>query len=427
MTTPQTAEQNAAPRRRGRPRKVRPECVMDSAVTEQTAVQAVATDASADAALLRAQSVIDAGPDKGAGRAASEERLIAEEKPSAYASARRAPKDSLRRLGERWLDELLAARGLSPMTVTSYRQDLAALADFVEESLGEGLNCRAALSKLDDEQLLLFVVWLRQRGDGKRTLARRLSSLRGFLGWCADLGFISGNPAALLDGPKLPRVLPNVLSRSEVLALLAAPDPHTKLGRRDRAMLELMYASGLRVSELVNLHPLDIDFQAGLMRIFGKGRKERLVPIHQRALDIMEHYLDAVRPDFMPQTSFIFLNRSGLGLTRQAVWKLIRRYALEAGIQRDISPHTMRHTFATHLLEGGADLRTVQLLLGHSDLAATELYTHVRSDVLEEVYRRCHPRNGERAFEAPADPADAMPSLEELADLLSDTGDDHEL
>ena len=192
-------------------------------------------------------------------------------------------------------------------------------------------------------------------------------------------------------------------------------------------MRELMYASGLRVSELVNLHPLDIDLQRGVVRVFGKGRKERLVPMHQRALDVMEEYLRAVRPDFMPQTSFVFLNRSGQGLTRQAVWKLIRRYALEAGIRRDISPHTMRHTFATHLLEGGADLRTVQLLLGHSDLAATELYTHVRSDVLEDVYRRCHPRNGERAFAPPADPADEMPSLEELADLLSDAGVEHEL
>ena len=418
MNSPQTAEPSA-PRRRGRPRKVRPE---DAACAPGSGAEA-----RPEAALLRAQSVIDSGEDAGAGRRAAEARILAEERPSAFASARRAPKDSLRRIGERWLDELLASRGLSPMTVSSYRQDIAALADFTEESLGEGLNGRAVLSKLDDEQLLLFVVWLRQRGDGKRTLARRLSSLRGFLGWCADLGFIGGNPAALLDGPKLPRVLPNVLSRGEALALLAAPDPHTKLGRRDRAMLELMYASGLRVSELVNLHPLDIDLQRGVVRVFGKGRKERLVPMHQRALDVMEEYLRAVRPDFMPQTSFVFLNRSGQGLTRQAVWKLIRRYALEAGIRRDISPHTMRHTFATHLLEGGADLRTVQLLLGHSDLAATELYTHVRSDVLEDVYRRCHPRNGERAFEEPADPADSMPSLEELAGMLSDPGEDHEL
>ncbi len=407
-----SAEQQS-PRRRGRPRKERPVPSAPSVPEGQNG-----------AALLRAQSVIDAGAAEGQGRAAAEARIFSTAKPSAWAAVRMAAPDSLRRLGERWLEMLLAARGLSPATVASYRQDLAALADFVDESLDDGLDARAALARLDDEQLLLFVVWLRQRGDGKRTLARRLSCLRGFLGWCEENSVVSGNPAALLDGPKLPRVLPNVLSQREVLKLLDAPDPHSKLGRRDRAMLELMYASGLRVSELVGLHPLDIDFQAGTVRVFGKGRKERLVPIHARAVDILGQYLRDVRPDFAPQSSFVFLNRSGLGLTRQAVWKLIRRYALEAGIQRDISPHTMRHTFATHLLEGGADLRTVQMLLGHSDLAATELYTHVRSDVLEDVYRRCHPRNGEGALR---DSADDMPTLEELAALLDHAGDDDDL
>ena len=335
-------------------------------------------------AVLEAQAVIDA-PEP-----ASQEK---KERPTALFAARRAPTDSLRALGERWLDELLAVRGLSPMTVESYRQDIASLAAFLEESGAESCTASQALSRLDDEQLLLFVVWLRRRGDGKRTLARRLSCLRGFLGWCVDQHLMTGNPAELLDGPKLPRVLPNVLSREEVLALIDAPDRHSRLGRRDRAMLELMYASGLRVSELVNLRPLDIDLQRGVVRVFGKGRKERLVPMHARAVAVMDDYLRNVRPDFSPQDSRVFLNRSGMGLTRQAVWKLIRRYALEARIGRDISPHTMRHTFATHLLEGGADLRTVQMLLGHSDLAATELYTHVRSDILEDVYRRCHPRN----------------------------------
>lgn len=403
-------------RRRGRPRKERPVPPARSAPS--------APDGQDKAALLRAQSVIDGGAAEGQGRAAAEARILSTGKPSAWAAACMAAPDSLRRLGERWLEVLLAARGLSPATVASYRQDLAALADFVDESLDEALDARTALARLDDEQLLLFVIWLRQRGDGKRTLARRLSCLRGFLGWCSENSVISGNPAALLDGPKLPRVLPNVLSQREVLKLLDAPDPHTKLGRRDRAMLELMYASGLRVSELVGLHPLDLDLQAGTVRVFGKGRKERLVPLHARAVDTLGQYLRDVRPDFAPQSSFVFLNRSGLGLTRQAVWKLIRRYALEAGIQRDISPHTMRHTFATHLLEGGADLRTVQMLLGHSDLAATELYTHVRSDVLEDVYRRCHPRNGEGALR---DSADDMPTLEELTALLDHAGEDHDL
>lgn len=356
-------------------------------------------------AVLEAQAVID-----GAGEvAASEEKHV-----TAFRAARNAPSDSLRALGERWLDELLAVRGLSPMTVESYRQDIASLASFLEESGEEKLTARQALSGLDDEQLLLFVVWLRRRGDGRRTLARRLSCLRGFFGWCADQGVMESNPAELLDGPKLPRVLPNVLSRDEVMRLLQAPEGHSRLGRRDRAMLELMYASGLRVSELVTLRPLDLDLQRGVVRVFGKGRKERLVPMHARAVSVMEEYLSVVRPDFSPQDSRVFLNRSGRGLTRQAVWKLIRKYALAAHIGRDISPHTMRHTFATHLLEGGADLRTVQILLGHSDIAATELYTHVRSDVLEDVYRRCHPRNnaprgedGERSAASSGDAGDA--------------------
>ena len=366
----------AVKRGRGRPRKVR------------------ADSAAEGSALLEAQAVIDAP------EGVSQEK---EKKPTALSAARRAPSDSLRALGERWLDELLAVRGLSPMTVDSYRQDIASLSSFLEESGLGDCTAKQALSRLDDEQLLLFVVWLRRRGDGKRTLARRLSCLRGFLGWCVDLGLMEGNPAELLDGPKLPRVLPNVLTRQEVLALIDAPDTRTKLGRRDHAMLELMSASGLRVSELVHLRPLDIDLQSGVVRVFGKGRKERLVPMHARAVAVMDDYLRSVRPEFMPQESVVFLNRSGMGLTRQAVWKLIRRYALEARIGRDISPHTMRHTFATHLLEGGADLRTVQMLLGHSDLAATELYTHVRSDLLEDVYRRCHPRNAYHAEGADSD------------------------
>lgn len=365
----------AVKRGRGRPRKVR------------------ADSAAEGSALLEAQAVIDAP------EGVSQEK---EKKPTALSAARRAPSDSLRALGERWLDELLAVRGLSPMTVDSYRQDIASLSSFLEESGLGDCTAKQALSRLNDEQLLLFVVWLRRRGDGKRTLARRLSCLRGFLGWCVDLGLMEGNPAELLGGPKLPRVLPNVLTRQEVLALIDAPDTRTKLGRRDHAMLELMYASGLRVSELVHLRPLDIDLQSGVVRVFGKGRKERLVPMHARAVAVMDDYLRSVRPEFMPQESVVFLNRSGMGLTRQAVWKLIRRYALEARIGRDISPHTMRHTFATHLLEGGADLRTVQMLLGHSDLAATELYTHVRSDLLEDVYRRCHPRNAYHAEGADA-------------------------
>lgn len=314
--------------------------------------------------------------------------------------------------GTRWLDMLLAERGLSAHTVDAYRQDLRALGEFCEESgvrpshvgpshvgkdKGETDKADESVPLFDEQTLLLFIVWLRRRGDGHRTLARRLSCLRGFFGWCAEEKLIEGNPAALLDGPKLPQLLPNVLSVDEVRALLGAPDAGTPLGRRDRAMLELMYAAGLRVSELTGLKPLDVDFQRGVVRVFGKGRKERLVPLHDRAVDMLRSYLTECRPLFSPHDDAFFLNRSGTGLTRQAVWKIIKRHALAAGIAKDISPHTLRHSFATHLLEGGADLRTVQMLLGHSDLAATELYTHIGARHLREVFARCHPRNSEWA------------------------------
>lgn len=297
-----------------------------------------------------------------------------------------------------WLDALLAQRGLSLHTVNAYRQDLQALNDFLEEWLAPSESKNSTkFPHIDDEMLLLFAVWLRRRGDGPRTLARRLSCLRGFFSWCMEDGRIKDNPAALLDGPKLPSVLPHVLTQEQALTLLATPDMTGKLGQRDAAMLELLYAAGLRVSELVDLRPLDVDVQRGVVRIFGKGRKERLVPLHARAVRCVEKYLSQCRPLFGPLPgpagSALFLNRSGKGLTRQAVWKIIKRYAVLAGIRTPISPHTMRHSFATHLLEGGADLRTVQLLLGHSDLAATELYTHVGAIHLAEVHAAFHPRN----------------------------------
>ena len=175
--------------------------------------------------------------------------------------------------------------------------------------------------------------------------------------------------------------------------VLALPDTATRLGMRDRAMLELLYAAGLRVSELIEMKVLDYDAQTGLLRVFGKGAKERLVPIHYTAQDVLGRYLLNTRPGFRPAADFMFLNRSGKGLTRQGVWKLIKTYADKAGIKRSISPHTFRHSFATHLLEGGADLRTVQLLLGHSDISATEIYTHIQAGRLKSIHQQYHPRS----------------------------------
>ena len=290
------------------------------------------------------------------------------------------------KLASRWLDGLIAERGLSRNTVAAYRQDLDALRDFLDE-------LESPLADLGDEDVTLFVAWLRNRGDAARTLARRISSLRNFLAWCVDRGALASNPAALIDTPKLPSLLPDVLTQEEITRLLNAPDATGKLGLRDRAMLELLYAAGMRVSELIELRPLDLDLQRGVVRIFGKGSKERLVPLHDAAVVRMSEYLRDIRPLFTPVENNVFLNRSGNGLSRQGVWKLVKRYALDAGIRKPISPHTFRHSFATHLLEGGADLRSVQILLGHADMSATELYTHVQSERLLHIHRQYHPRS----------------------------------
>lgn len=356
---------------------------------------------------------------------------------------------------QKWLESLLTQRGLSHHTIAAYAQDLQSLANFLYEwekeegtqniskenfpahqkSLLDIENNQASsncinttviishhqLTQIEEDDLLMYMFFLRQKGDSKRTIARRISSIRSFFSWLYQEKMIHNNPAALLDAPKIPQYLPEVLTLEEVSTLINTPDLQTKLGNRDRAMLELLYAAGLRVSELVQIRPSDFDFQKGIVRLFGKGRKERLVPLHENACHILMNYITTWRPLFEQNNSKniydkkenknsitknkplnleknlfhnkeLFLNRSGKKLTRQGIWKLIKRYALLANIRNPISPHTLRHSFATHLLEGGADLRTVQILLGHSDLSATELYTHIRADVLTKIYARAHPR-----------------------------------
>ena len=291
---------------------------------------------------------------------------------------------------EEWLNSLLVQQGLSEHTISAYRQDLETLHAFTDQN-------KSPLDTLDEDDLLLFSIFLRQKGDSKRTIARRLSCIRKFFAWLFEEKHIGKNPAELLDSPKIPLYLPEVLNMEEIQKILSAPNPATKLGQRDTAILHLLYASGVRVSELINIKPTDIDFQNGIIRVFGKGKKERLIPIHGLALSVLTDYLQNTRKQFIkdiPGDAELFLNRSGKKLTRQAIWKLIKRYGQSAEIQGIISPHTLRHSFATHLLEGGADLRTVQILLGHSDLTATELYTHICQQKIQEIYSRAHPRCG---------------------------------
>lgn len=285
-----------------------------------------------------------------------------------------------------YLAYLTVLRGLAENTVLSYGSDLAFFRAFLLEHGG-------TFQDVNEDTLFLYLLELRRKGLNNTSLSRNISCLRGFFDFLVQERLCSANPATLLDSPKLTRHLPHVLSRTEAATLLDTPDAHDRLGFRDKTMLELLYAAGLRVSELTALRLGDFDAQSGFLHVMGKGSKERYIPVHDTAVTVLLDYLNLWRPLFNPKTDALFVNRSGTNLSRQGIWKLVRRYARQAGIQRDISPHTLRHSFATHLLEGGADLRTVQLLLGHSDILATEIYTHVQSDQMIALHAKFHPRS----------------------------------
>lgn len=287
-----------------------------------------------------------------------------------------------------WQDALLAQRGLALNSVQSYGQDLKHFSLFLAQA---GPEASGAMP--DEDLILLYLSWQRARNAAPATMARRLSALRSFFGFVWEKGGISQNPMEFLDNPKLPFHLPEVLDKKEMAAILDQPALASRGGFRDRCILELLYASGLRVSELCGLETGDLDMQRGIVRVLGKGSKERLAPMHNLAQQLLADYVELWRPRFRPRTTALFLNPSGKGLSRQYVWKLIKKYAAQAGISRAISPHTFRHSFATHLLEGGADLRSVQLLLGHASINATEIYTHVQSERLRELHQKYHPRN----------------------------------
>lgn len=295
----------------------------------------------------------------------------------------------LPQLVDNWLAHLLIERGLSENTLSNYALDLADVEDFLQV---RGLSLQAP-ANIDESLLFLYIVDMRRQQLAGRTLARHLAAIRGFFDYALNEGIIETDPTAFIENPKLPQSLPDVLSKEEMEAVLRQPNLNDRLGFRDRTMLELLYASGLRVSELCSLKPLDFDPQRGIVRVFGKGAKERIVPIHQTAAQFLTDYIQQWRGLFRPAEDACFLNRSGKGLTRQAIWKIVKKYVLNAGIYKEISPHTFRHSFATHLLEGGADLRSVQMLLGHADISATEIYTHVQADRLRKVHSTHHPRS----------------------------------
>ena len=298
---------------------------------------------------------------------------------------------------ERFLRHMRLERNLSNNTVTAYGRDLGRLASYADEA-----HKVVRPTGIHSQMLLDYLVHLRSSGLSGRSVARHMSSLRMFCRYLVDRGVLDDNPAALLDMPKSPQAMPDVLTPEEVERLLAVPGLGDARAIRDTALLEMLYATGMRVSELVRLGVGDVDFDRSLVRCFGKGRKERMVPIGEHARARLLHYLREARPRICRRPhgrrlrngpgAPMFITGTGKAMTRQGFWKLVKRYATEAHIDKPISPHRLRHSFATHMLAGGADLRTVQALLGHVDIGTTQIYTKVHRKRLREVYDRYHPR-----------------------------------
>ncbi len=289
------------------------------------------------------------------------------------------------RLVEAHLDALTAERGLARNSVDAYRRDLTRLGKDLEKRGDElaGAGASALQQHLRD---------LRRRGMSPRSVRRALAAIRGFYGYLVQERLRKDNPAVHLVSPKTWKTLPKVLSESDVEALLQAPDIAKPLGLRDKAMIELLYATGLRVSELTGLTIVQLRLDAGFLIAYGKGAKERIVPVGERAELWVKRYLEEIRPVLARgRHDVVFVNQRGAGMTRQGFWKNLRNHGRSVGIA-ELSPHVLRHSFATHLLEHGADLRAVQMMLGHADISTTQIYTHIHQQRLKKVYERFHPR-----------------------------------
>lgn len=291
-------------------------------------------------------------------------------------------------LVDAYVNHLLIEKGLSENTLKAYSRDLADYINYLKK------NRISRLSAEDTPVVLKYLLDLRDQGLGRRSRARRLVSLRGFYKYLVQEKQIGRDPVTIVDLPKTGIKLPHVLTVAEVSRLLEAPATKTWRGQRDAAMLEMLYAAGLRVSELINLKLQDINLEVSFVRVFGKGAKERLIPIGSCARDRVADYVETARPALLKNeaSSFLFVARRGNPMTRQGFWKLLKKYSRAAGIQKAVTPHSLRHSFASHLLEGGADLRSVQMMLGHADIATTQIYTHVALSHLKKVHARFHPR-----------------------------------
>ncbi|OIP32922.1 MAG: site-specific tyrosine recombinase XerD [Deltaproteobacteria bacterium CG2_30_43_15] len=292
------------------------------------------------------------------------------------------------KLLDEFLNYLVVERGLSKNTLESYSRDLNKYLDYLEK------NKIADIKEPSSSHIMAFIYTLKQKGLATKTTARNLVAIKMFYKFLVNENYLEKNPATRIDSPKTWVKLPNTLALNEVEMLLDQPDTNSPLGMRDSAMLELLYATGLRVSELVSLSLNSINLEVGYLIAFGKGNKERIVPIGNQATQKLKEYLESARKKLLKNSSSpsLFVNRSGNSLSRQGFWKVIKKYTFKAGIKKNITPHTLRHSFATHLLERGADLRSVQTMLGHVDISTTQIYTHVTRERLKKLHNQLHPR-----------------------------------
>ncbi len=290
---------------------------------------------------------------------------------------------------ENFLSFLSVEKSLSNNTIVSYRHDLKEFAKYLESIKIFSPN------KISQQNISDFMFFLKGKKLAANSISRNLAALKVFFRFLVRERVLGSDPSSLLESPKLWKKIPDVLSIVEVENLLESPSLHKAQGIRDRAILELMYATGLRVSEAVNLKISDINSEVGFLRCLGKGSKERIVPLGKQAIEVVQKYLEKVRPKLLknhPENNILFLSRLGKKISRQSFWKLIKTYCANTGITKNIKPHTLRHSFATHLLSGGADLRSVQEMLGHADISTTQIYTHLDKDRLKSVHKNYHPR-----------------------------------
>jgi len=290
-------------------------------------------------------------------------------------------------LVEQFLDYLTVERGLAKNTIESYRRDLLKYQEYLKRK-------GAVVEKIARSDIQNFLLYIKDKGLSSSSIARNLVAVKVFYRFLVREGFIKDDPASVLDSPKLWKRLPDVLSIDEIQRLMDAPDLSNWMGIRDKASLELMYATGTRVSEVADLRMDGLNLDLGFVRCKGKGQKERIVPIGKTASKALVFYLEKVRPPLLKGkvSQHVFITRLGMRMSRQSFWKMIKKYVAAANIKKRITPHTLRHSFATHLLERGADLRVVQELLGHANIATTQIYTHINKDRLKSIHAKYHPR-----------------------------------